>query len=167
MEASKDTQYRGSGFVALSHPIAQSLRPWRSVSRRLGDMRLQTGASGRRCSDRRVAIKRAPLDLCQGRSWWVTPQCTPSWQVGLNEMKPNTPTLAITTALIFSSPGPIRRYHFPINIAVPMRRIVGLPGAIRVASPFTCALARRMKYRHTTPHCSRLYRRCPLLSRCP
>jgi len=33
-------------------------------------------------------------------------------------MKPNTPTLAITTGLISCSPGPIRRHHFPINIAV-------------------------------------------------
>jgi len=33
-------------------------------------------------------------------------------------MKPNTPTLAITTGLISGSVGPIRRHHFPINIAV-------------------------------------------------
>jgi hypothetical protein len=32
-------------------------------------------------------------------------------------MKPNTQTLAITTGLISRSPGPIRRYDFPINIA--------------------------------------------------
>ena len=32
-------------------------------------------------------------------------------------MKPNTQTLAITTGLIPRSPGPIRRTHFPINIA--------------------------------------------------
>jgi hypothetical protein len=34
-------------------------------------------------------------------------------------MKPNAPTLAITTDLISCLPGSIRRYHFPINIAVP------------------------------------------------
>ena len=39
-------------------------------------------------------------------------------KVGLSEMKPNTPTLAITTGLNSCSPGPIRRYHYPINIAV-------------------------------------------------
>jgi hypothetical protein len=33
-------------------------------------------------------------------------------------MKPNTPTFAITSGLISRSPGPIRRYHRPINIAV-------------------------------------------------
>jgi hypothetical protein len=33
-------------------------------------------------------------------------------------MKPNTPTLAITFDLISRSPGPIRRYHCPINTAV-------------------------------------------------
>jgi len=33
-------------------------------------------------------------------------------------MKPNKPTLAITTSLIACSPGPIRRHHFPINIAL-------------------------------------------------
>ena len=33
-------------------------------------------------------------------------------------MKPNTPKLAITTGLISRSPGQIRRYHCPINIAV-------------------------------------------------
>jgi hypothetical protein len=33
-------------------------------------------------------------------------------------MKPNTPTFAATTDLIASSPGPIHRCHFPINIAV-------------------------------------------------
>jgi hypothetical protein len=33
-------------------------------------------------------------------------------------MKPNTPTLAITSGLISRSSGPIRRYHCPINIAV-------------------------------------------------
>ena len=38
-------------------------------------------------------------------------------KVGLSEMKPNTPSLAITTDLISCSPGPIRRYHYPINIA--------------------------------------------------
>jgi hypothetical protein len=31
-------------------------------------------------------------------------------------MKPNTPTLAITSSLIYRSTGPIRRYHCPINI---------------------------------------------------
>jgi hypothetical protein len=31
-------------------------------------------------------------------------------------MKPNTPTLAITSGLISRSPGPIRRYHSPFNI---------------------------------------------------
>jgi hypothetical protein len=34
-------------------------------------------------------------------------------------MKPNTPTLAKTTSLISCLPGPIRRHHFPINIAGP------------------------------------------------
>jgi len=34
-------------------------------------------------------------------------------------MKPNTATLAKTTGLIFCSPGPIRRRHYPIIIAVP------------------------------------------------
>jgi hypothetical protein len=33
-------------------------------------------------------------------------------------MKPNTQTLAITAGLISCSPGPIRRHHFPINIAL-------------------------------------------------
>jgi hypothetical protein len=33
-------------------------------------------------------------------------------------MKPNTPTLAMTSGLISRSSGPIRRYHCPINIAV-------------------------------------------------
>jgi hypothetical protein len=33
-------------------------------------------------------------------------------------MKPDTPTLAITSGLISRSPGPIRHYHCPINIAV-------------------------------------------------
>jgi hypothetical protein len=33
-------------------------------------------------------------------------------------MKPNTQTLAITTGLNSCSPGPIRRDHCPINIAV-------------------------------------------------
>jgi len=33
-------------------------------------------------------------------------------------MKPNTPTLAITTGLIVCSPGPSGRYHFPMNIDV-------------------------------------------------
>jgi hypothetical protein len=42
-----------------------------------------------------------------------------SWSVGLNKTKPNTRTLAITDVLISSSPGPIRRNHSPINIAVP------------------------------------------------
>jgi hypothetical protein len=32
-------------------------------------------------------------------------------------MKPNTPTLAITSGLISRSPGPIRRHHYPVNIA--------------------------------------------------
>ena len=39
-------------------------------------------------------------------------------QVGLSEMKPNTQTLAIITGLISCSPGPIRRYHYPVNIGV-------------------------------------------------
>ena len=39
-------------------------------------------------------------------------------EVGLSEMKPNTQTLAITTGLNSYSPGPIRRYHYPIHIAV-------------------------------------------------
>jgi hypothetical protein len=33
-------------------------------------------------------------------------------------MKPNTPTLAITSGLIYGSLGPTRRYHYPIKIAV-------------------------------------------------
>ena len=33
-------------------------------------------------------------------------------------MKPNTPTLAITTGLISCSPGSIWRHHFQLNIAV-------------------------------------------------
>jgi hypothetical protein len=33
-------------------------------------------------------------------------------------MKPNTPTLAKTTGPISCLPGPIRRHHFPINIAL-------------------------------------------------
>jgi hypothetical protein len=41
-------------------------------------------------------------------------------------MKPNTPTLAITTGLMSCSPGPIRRYHDQINIAV--RRCAELLG---------------------------------------
>jgi len=32
-------------------------------------------------------------------------------------MKPNTPMLAMTTGLISRSPGPIRRYYSPMNIA--------------------------------------------------
>jgi hypothetical protein len=36
-------------------------------------------------------------------------------------MKPNTPTLAVTSGLISRSPGPIRRYQYPINIAVQPR----------------------------------------------
>jgi len=39
-------------------------------------------------------------------------------QVGLGEMKPNTPTLAMTTGLVPWSPGAIRRHHFPITIAL-------------------------------------------------
>jgi hypothetical protein len=41
-------------------------------------------------------------------------------------MKPNTPTLTITSGLISHSPGPIRRYRYPINIAV--QRCVALLG---------------------------------------
>jgi hypothetical protein len=33
-------------------------------------------------------------------------------------MKPNTPTLAITSGAISRSPGPIRSYLYPINSAV-------------------------------------------------
>jgi hypothetical protein len=36
-------------------------------------------------------------------------------------MKPNTPMLAITSVRISRSPGLIRRYHCPINIAVQRR----------------------------------------------
>jgi hypothetical protein len=36
-------------------------------------------------------------------------------------MKPNTPPLEITSGLIFRSPGPIRRYHYPTNITVQRR----------------------------------------------
>jgi hypothetical protein len=36
-------------------------------------------------------------------------------------MKPNTQTPAITTGLISRSPGPIRRYHYPIKIAAQRR----------------------------------------------
>ena len=39
-------------------------------------------------------------------------------EVGLSKMKLNTPTRGITTDLISCSPGPIRRYHYPIHIAV-------------------------------------------------
>jgi len=41
-----------------------------------------------------------------------------SEQVGLSEMKPNTPTLAITNGLISCLPGSIRDHHYPIDIAV-------------------------------------------------
>jgi hypothetical protein len=42
-------------------------------------------------------------------------------------MKPNTPTLAITTGLISCSPGSICRHHFQLNIAVQrLYCIVGL-----------------------------------------
>jgi hypothetical protein len=41
-------------------------------------------------------------------------------------MKPNTPTLAITSGRISRSPGPNRRYHYPINIV--MQRCAALLG---------------------------------------
>ena len=63
-------------------------------------------------------------------------------QVGLNEMKPNTQALAITTGLIFRSPGPIRRYPYPINIAVqPCAALLGFTWCVQPNQPAQGAIS--------------------------